>query len=237
MIVALNSDNSHEIRQYPHRGFRTMDFCFDRQFLRSGRLYIDCMAGPPTEETGGFDRDLCVCQRISDGLMFDDGINAAAPFGAREGERELKRRPHQRHRKNPDQGGCAGETGSNQGQTTADAAQNIISGDADPLEIELWQEVRAVPYRIDRALVDQARYRALHDDDRNTALGRSIRIGAADYRKNISPLAIPTGGRGNPVFSTFDDPSVAAKRRCGTNALARRRRWGIGAGSRFGGAN
>src|ERR1700723_3708526 len=101
MIVALNSDNSHQIRQYPHGGLRTMDFCFDRQFLRSGRLYIDCMAGPPTEETGGFDRDLCVCQRISDGLMFDDGINAAAPFGAREGERELKRRPHQRHRKIP----------------------------------------------------------------------------------------------------------------------------------------
>ena len=59
----------------------------DRQFLRSGRLYIDRMARPPTEKTGGFDCDLCVCQRISDGLMFDDGINAAAPFGGLAGEK------------------------------------------------------------------------------------------------------------------------------------------------------
>ena len=88
--------------------------------------------------------------------MFDDGVNAASPFGASEAQRELKRCPHQRHGENSDQGRCASEARSSQGQTTAEAAQNIISGDADFLEVELRQEVRTVPHRIDRTLEDQA---------------------------------------------------------------------------------
>ena len=59
--------------------------------------------------------------------MFDDGMNAASPFVTCETQREIKRRPHQRHRENSDQSGRAGEAGCSQGQTTAEASQNIIS--------------------------------------------------------------------------------------------------------------
>ncbi len=113
--------------------------------------------------------------------MFDDGVNAASPFVAREAQCELKRCAHQRHSENSDQGRCASEARSRQGQTTAEATQNIIFGDADFLEVELRQEVRTVPHGIDRTLEDQARCGALHDQDRNAPFGRGIRIGSAKY--------------------------------------------------------
>ena len=109
-------------------------------------------------------------------------MNTAPPFGAREGKRELKRCPHQRHGKNSDQGGCACEAGSCQGQAAAEAAQHILSGDVDSLEIELGQKVCPVSYRVDGVLEDQARCGALHNHDRNAAFGRGIRIGSAEHR-------------------------------------------------------
>src|SRR5258708_16905843 len=114
--------------------------------------------------------------------MLDDGVNAAAPFGAREAQRELKPCAHQRHGENSYQGRCASEARSSQGQTTAGTAQNIIPGYANSFEIELRKEVRTVPHGIDRTLEDQARCGALHDQDRNTPLRRGIRIGSAKYR-------------------------------------------------------
>src|SRR6266576_5781940 len=51
VIVALYPDDSHEIRQHPHGCFRTMDLCFDRQLLRTGRLHIDRLARSPAEAT------------------------------------------------------------------------------------------------------------------------------------------------------------------------------------------
>src|SRR6266567_2009175 len=86
--------------------------------------------------------------------LFDDGVNAASPFVAREAHCELKRCAHQRHSENSDQSRCASEARSGQGQTTAEATQNIIFGDADFLEVELRQEVRTVPHGIDRTLED-----------------------------------------------------------------------------------
>src|SRR6202161_4365289 len=114
--------------------------------------------------------------------MLDDGMNTASPFAAREAQREFKRRPHQRHGENSDQSGCAGEAGSSEGQTTAKAAQDVFSADADLLEAELRQEVRTVPHRVDCTLEDKARCGALYNHDRNTPFGRGVRIGSAEHR-------------------------------------------------------
>jgi hypothetical protein len=67
---------------------------------------------PATKTAGHFDSHLCIRQRVSDRLMFDNGVSAASPFVARETQRELKRCPHQRHGENSDQGGCASEASS-----------------------------------------------------------------------------------------------------------------------------
>jgi hypothetical protein len=93
MIVALYPNDSHKIRQHPHGRFRTIDFCFDRQFLRARRLHIDRLARPPAKAAGRFDGRLCVRQRVSDRLMFNNGVNAASPFVTREIQCELKRCP------------------------------------------------------------------------------------------------------------------------------------------------
>src|SRR5215471_6792854 len=84
-------------------------------------------------------------------------------------------------------------------------------------------------HRIDRTLEDKAWCWTLHEYDRATPLGRSIRIGAAEYRQKVRALAIPTRGRGNPALAAQDDPSVTREPRCGANALARRWRSDIGA--------
>src|SRR6266702_2943163 len=90
MIVALYPDDPHEIREHAHGRFRTIDFCCDRQLLRARRLHVDRLARPPAKTAGGLDRRLCVRQRVSDGLMFDNEVNAASPFAAGETQRELK---------------------------------------------------------------------------------------------------------------------------------------------------
>ena len=105
--------------------------------------------------------------------------------------------------------------------------KTLSPGTLTPFESELGQEVRTMSHRIDRALEDQARCWALHEYDRDTPLRRSIRIGAAEYRQKVGALAIPTRCRGNPAFSTLDDPSVPREPRRGANALARRWRCGI----------
>src|ERR1700676_4630831 len=114
--------------------------------------------------------------------MLDDGMNAAPPFGAREGKRELKRCPHQRHSENSDQGGCASEASRGQGQTTAEATQDVFFGGADLLEVKLGQEVRTMPQRVDRTLENPPRCAALNNHDRNTTFRRSVRIGSAKHR-------------------------------------------------------
>src|SRR6266702_7430445 len=157
MIVALYPDDPHEIREHAHGRFRTMDFCCDRQLLRARRLHVDRLARPPAKTAGGLDRRLCVRQRVSDGLMFDNEVNAASPFAAGETQRELKRCPHQRHRENSDHSGSASEASSSQGQTAANAPKHVIAWYADPFKSEHRQKVGTMSHRIDRTLEYKAR--------------------------------------------------------------------------------
>jgi hypothetical protein len=46
-------------------------------------LQIDRPAGAPAEIAGRFDRRLCIGEHISDSLMPDDGVNAAASRSVR----------------------------------------------------------------------------------------------------------------------------------------------------------
>ena len=41
VIVALDPDDPHEIRQHAHRCLRTIDLGLDRHFLGAGQLQID----------------------------------------------------------------------------------------------------------------------------------------------------------------------------------------------------
>src|SRR5580700_4489897 len=156
MIVALYSDDPHEIRQYAYSRLRTKDLCLDCQLLGRARLQIDCPAGAPADAAGRFNCHLCIRQRVSNRLMLDDGMNTASPFVACEAERELKRCPHQCHRENSDQRGRASEASRGQGQTAAETPQYVITWYANPFESELRQEMGAVPHRIDRAFEDKA---------------------------------------------------------------------------------
>jgi hypothetical protein len=92
MVIAVDADDAHQIGDHTNRRLRAVDLGLYRKFVGRGRLRIDSVAGAPTQISRRFDRHLRVCQCVSDRLMLDDRMNAAAPFGPGEVQCEASSR-------------------------------------------------------------------------------------------------------------------------------------------------
>jgi hypothetical protein len=83
-------------------------------------------------------------------------VNAAAPFGSGEVQREVERRAHQGDTENADQGSGAGEGGRSQCEAAALLPEQIVPRRRDILEGELRHQMRAVADRVDCTLEHDA---------------------------------------------------------------------------------
>src|SRR6202035_2590139 len=80
MVIAVDADDEHQIGDHTNRRLRAVDLGLYRKFVGGGRLRVNSMACAPAQISRRFDRHLRIGQRVSDRLMIDDRMNAAAPL-------------------------------------------------------------------------------------------------------------------------------------------------------------
>src|SRR6202040_4388634 len=90
MVIAVGADDAHQIGDHTNRRLRAVDLGLYRKFVGGGRLRVYCVARAPTQISRRFDRHLRVGQSVSDRLMLDDRMNAAAPFSPGEVQSEVE---------------------------------------------------------------------------------------------------------------------------------------------------
>src|SRR2546430_8080511 len=168
--------------------------------------------------------------------MLDDRVNAAPLFGTRKMKRELERGTHQRNAENTHESSGARERRCRHGKPQALLSEQIVARCRDVLEAELRHEVRSMTDRVNCTFEYQARYRPFYRNNGDRRVRRRRWIGSAHNTQNIGAFTVPTCGRGHPLLSTVDYPVVALSPGRRADALAGRRRGGIGAAARFAGA-
>src|SRR3984893_9729723 len=165
MVIAVGADDEHQIDDHTNRRLRAVDLGLYRKFVGGGRLRVDCVARAPAQISRRFDRRLRVGQSVSDRLMLDDRMNAAASFGPGEVESDVERRAQQRHAENTDQRRGAGKAGSCKREAAAFIPEKMVPRRRNVLETELRREMRAVTHGLDGALEDDAGCGAFDRDD------------------------------------------------------------------------
>src|ERR1700722_17212696 len=107
------------------------------------------MAGAPAQIAYRFDRGLCIGQGVSDGLVLDDRVNAAALFSAGKMKHKLECRTHQRDAEDADKCGGRRERSGRQRKSRSRLSEQVVAGCRDVLETEFRNEVRAMPDCVD----------------------------------------------------------------------------------------
>ncbi len=115
-VIAVYSDDAHQIGHDSDRRLRSEDLGLDREFVRGGQVFVDRMAGAPSEAARCLYRGLRICHGVSDGLLFDDRANSSPSFATRKPQRDVEGSPHQSHAENPNQGRGSREARRCQGE-------------------------------------------------------------------------------------------------------------------------
>src|SRR5215469_5992038 len=125
MIIAVDADDPHELADDADRGFGTIDLRLDGKLSGRRRLRIERVAGPPAQAAHSFYRGLGIGEGVSDRLMLDNRVNAAALLGTRKMKREVECSAHQRDTKNADKCSGSRERSRRQRETAALLAKKI----------------------------------------------------------------------------------------------------------------